>query len=216
MCGGFVVAYTTAKIDSADTKKRQFISHLAYNLGRITSYVIIGVIFGALGSIFIWNKIAMGSFYIVIGIFMILMGYSLMGKIRFLTSIESSLATSSFVKKAFSKLIHSKSLTSFFLLGMLNGFLPCGLVYFFAATAASTTSPFWGGVVMLIFGLSTIPALLGFGLFVGYFKNTSFREMMIKLASIVIMLFGVYMIYKGYWFITDPNASIHTCHKIPK
>ena len=207
-----MVAYTTAKIDPSKGKLYQFLSHLAYNLGRITSYVIIGVIFGALGSIFIWNKVTMGSFYIVIGIFMILMGYSLMGKIKFLTSIESSLATSSFVKKAFSKLIHSKSLSSFFLLGMLNGFLPCGLVYFFAASAASTASPFWGGVVMLVFGLSTIPALLGFGLFVGYFKNTSFRNIMIKLASLVIMGFGFYMIHKGYWFITDPNASIHTCH----
>ena len=212
MCGGFVVAYTTAKIDPSKSKFSQLLSHLAYNSGRITSYVIIGVIFGMLGSIFIWNKITMGSFYIVIGIFMILMGYSLMGKIRFLTSIESSLATSSFVKKAFSKLIHSKSLISFFFLGMLNGFLPCGLVYFFAASAASTTSAFWGGIVMLIFGLSTVPVLLGFGLFVGYFKNISFRETMIKLASIVIMAFGIYMIYKGYWFITDPHASIHTCH----
>ncbi|NPA81715.1 MAG: sulfite exporter TauE/SafE family protein, partial [Epsilonproteobacteria bacterium] len=93
MCGGFVVAYTTAKIDPSKGKLYQFLSHLAYNIGRITSYVIIGVIFGALGSIFIWNKVTMGSFYIVIGIFMILMGYSLMGKIKFLTSIESSLAT---------------------------------------------------------------------------------------------------------------------------
>ncbi len=212
MCGGFVVAYTTAKVDSSKSKAYQFLSHLFYNFGRIASYVIIGVIFGALGSIFIWSKTTMGSFYIIIGIFMILMGYSLMGKIKFLTSIESSLATSSFVKRAFSKLIHSKSLSSFFLLGMLNGFLPCGFVYFFAASAASTASPFWGGVVMLVFGLSTIPALLSFGLFVGYFKNTSFREIMIKLASLVIMGFGLYMIHKGYWFITDPNASIHTCH----
>jgi sulfite exporter TauE/SafE len=212
MCGGFIVAYTSAKVDSSYSRFYQFVCHLAYNTGRILSYVLIGIVFGFIGSIFIFTKTMMGSMYIAIGILMFLMGLSLMGKIRFLTSIESSFATSSLMKRAFSFLIRSKSLSSFFLLGVLNGFLPCGLVYFFAASAASTASPFWGGVVMLIFGLSTVPILLSFGFFVGFLKSVNFRELMIKLASFAIMGFGVYMIHKGYWFITDPLASIHTCH----
>jgi len=213
MCGGFIVAYTAAKIDASKSKTYQFICHFLYNLGRVTSYVIIGVAFGLLGSIFVFNHVSMGALNLIIGIFMFFMGLSLMGKIKFLTSIESSLASSSVVKVLFSKLIHSKSLPSFFFLGMLNGFLPCGLVYFFAASAASTGSPFWGGVVMLIFGLSTIPVLLGLGFVVGSLKSSRFRQIMIQLASFVIIAFGVYMIYKGYWFITDPNATYHDCCK---
>jgi sulfite exporter TauE/SafE len=212
MCGGFVVAYTSAKVDTTWGKPHQSIAHLLYNLGRVTSYIFIGMIFGYIGSIFIFSKELMGSFYIVIGILMILMGLSLMGKIRFLTSIESSIGTSNFFKESFSKLIRSKSIGSFYLLGMLNGFLPCGLVYFFAASAAATASPFWGAITMGVFGLMTIPSLLAFGILVGFLKNISFREIMIKLASFVIIGFGLYMIYKGYWFITDPLASIHTCH----
>ncbi len=214
MCGGFIVAYTAAKIDASKSKSYQFICHLLYNLGRITSYTIVGVIFGLLGSVFVFNHISMGLLNLIIGIFMVIMGFSLMGKIKFLTSIEVSLAGSSAVKKLFSKLIHSKSLPSFFFLGMLNGFLPCGLVYFFAASAASTGSPFWGGVVMLIFGLSTIPVLLGLGFIVGSLKSSSFRQTMIQIASFVIIAFGFYMIYKGYWFITDPNATFHDCCKV--
>lgn len=212
MCGGFVVAYSSAKIDPSFNKIAQYLAHLVYNLGRITSYALIGAFFGLIGSIFVMTKVVMGSFYVFIGLMMILMGLSLFGKVRFLTSIESSIATSSFVKSAFSKLIRSKSLGSFYLLGALNGFLPCGLVYFFAATAASTGSPFWGAIVMVVFGLSTLPAMIGFGVIIGFLKGSFFREIMIKLASAVIVGFGIYMIYKGYWFISDPAASIHTCH----
>ncbi len=198
MCGGFIVAYSSAKIDTKSTKAKQFFSHLAYNLGRVTSYVILGMIFGYLGSVISFSQKSTGYFYFFVGIFMVLMGLSLMGKIRFLTSLEVSLATNSFVKKAFSFLIHSKSIYSFFGLGALNGLLPCGLVYFFAVSAAATSSVFWGGVTMFIFGISTIPALLSFGFIIGFLKESSFREVMIKLASVVIILYGIYISYLGY------------------
>ncbi len=203
MCGGFIVAYSSSKIDAKSSKFRQFVSHAFYSLGRITSYVLIGMASGALGSVVAFSKTSMGYFYFFIGIFMILMGLSLMGKIRFLTSLESSLATNSFVKDIFSFLIHSKSIYSFYGLGMLNGFLPCGLVYFFAVSAATTGSIFWGGVTMLIFGLSTMPALLGFGYIVGFLKGSSFREVMIKIASVVIILYGIYMSYLGYMSVVN-------------
>lgn len=198
MCGGFVVAYSSAKIDVKQSKILQFISHLFYNLGRVSAYAILGGIFGYLGSVISFSREATGYFYFVIGIVMVLMGLSLMGKIKFLTSLESSLATSSFVKKSFSKLVHSKSLFSFYGLGVLNGFLPCGLVYFFAVSAAATGSIFWGAVTMIVFGLSTIPALLGFGYIIGFLKSGNFREFMIKIASLVIIAYGIYMSYTGY------------------
>jgi sulfite exporter TauE/SafE len=100
-------------------------------------------------------------------------------------------------QKSFKKLIASNSLTSFYLLGMLNGLLPCGFVYFFAITAASTGSVIYGALVMLIFGLSTIPALFSLGFFVGLFKQSEFRNLMIKLASIAVILYGIYIIYLG-------------------
>ena len=212
MCGGFVIAYTTAKVDPTKGKLWGGAAHLAYNLGRVTSYMIIGAVFGYLGSIMLISKTLHGSLYLLIGVFMILMGLSLSGNLKFLTSIEANISKLPFFKEAFSRLIHSKSLTSFFLLGMLNGFLPCGLVYFFAASAAATGSPFWGAVVMLIFGLSTIPVMFSLGTVAGFLKSSSFRLLMIKLASIIIVLYGIYLIYKGYWFITNPDASIHTCH----
>ncbi len=212
MCGGFVIAYTAAKIEPATPRGRQFVYHLAYNLGRISSYALIGALFGFLGGILLISPLTQGILYLAVGIFMVLMGFSLLGNLKFLNSIEVSLTRYSFFKRLFSKLIHSKSMPSFFFLGMLNGFLPCGLVYFFAASAAATASPFWGAVVMIIFGLSTVPVMLGLGTVAGFLKSSRFRTVMIKLASVVIVLYGIYIVYKGYWFIFDPAASIHTCH----
>jgi sulfite exporter TauE/SafE len=95
---------------------------------------------------------------------------------------------------------------------MLNGFLPCGLVYFFAASSAVTASVLWGGVTMAIFGIATVPSLLTFGVLVGFMKDTTKRQIMLKISSYMIILFSFYMLHKGYWFLTDPFASIHTCH----
>lgn len=207
MCGGFIVAYSSSKIDAKSSKSKQFISHLFYSLGRVTSYVFIGMISGYLGSVISFSQTSTGYFLFAIGAFMILMGLSLMGQIRFLTSLESSIATNPIVKKIFSSLIHSKSIYSFYGLGMLNGFLPCGLVYFFAVSAAATGSIFYGGITMLIFGLSTIPSLLGFGYIIGFLKGSGFREIMIRLASVVIILYGIYIAYLGYMSVIKGLAK---------
>lgn len=87
---------------------------------------------------------------------------------------------------------------SFYGLGVLNGFLPCGLVYFFLASAAASGSALWGAVIMLIFGLSTVPALLGLGFMVGFLHGNGLRETMIKLASFIVIAYGIYMAYLGY------------------
>lgn len=193
-----MVAYTSAKINPDSSVPSQLVAHLFYNFGRVSSYVLLGMAFGALGEMIGFSQKSMGYVYFVVGLLMILMGLSLMGKIKFLTSIESSLASLSIVKQLFGQLIRSSSLASFYGLGVLNGFLPCGLVYFFAASAVATASWFWGGVVMLIFGLSTIPALLGFGYLVGFLKGSGFREVMIKIAGVLIIGYGGYMSYLGF------------------
>ncbi|AHJ13899.1 sulfite exporter TauE/SafE family protein [Sulfurospirillum multivorans] len=198
MCGGFVMAYSSAKIDTSASSLRQFFAHLSYNLGRISSYTFLGMIFGVIGSVFTFSSHLNGYFYFAIGILMVLMGLSMMGKIKFLTSLEATIAFNPFIKTLFSKLIHSKTMASFYGLGVLNGFLPCGLVYFFLAAAATSGSLLGGGLIMALFGLATMPAMLGLGFVVGFLKGSGFREVMIKIASLIIMGYGIYMAYLGY------------------
>ncbi len=169
-----------------------------YNMGRVSSYVFLGALFGFLGNILSFSAQSSGYFYFIIGIVMVLMGLSLMGKIKFLTSLESSLAFNPSIKKLFSKLIHSKSYISFYGLGILNGFLPCGLVYFFLASAAASGSVWRGALTMAIFGFSTVPALFGLGFMVGFLHENGLRDIMIKLASLIVIAYGIYMAYMGY------------------
>jgi sulfite exporter TauE/SafE len=205
MCGGFVIAYTTAKVDAEWSKSHQMIAHLLYSLGRVTSYMIIGAIFGYLGQKIGFSMTTKGVLFIAVGLLMLLIGLSLIGKIKFLNSIESSIAQSSLFSKLFKQVIHAKSLRSFYLMGMLNGFIPCGLVYFFATAAIVAGSALQGAIVMGIFGVATIPAMLGVGIFSSLIKGSSYRQLVIKIAAVLVMLFGLFTAYKGYMMIQHPE-----------
>jgi len=211
MCGGIVLAYSTIKIDPKRSKISQGIAHLLYSFGRVFTYTILGGLFGSLGGVVLFSNNANGILLIVAGIAMILAGLSLLGKIKFLTLIEHSFSSSSIYKNAFKSVLNSKSNFSFFILGMLNGLLPCGFVYFFAITAASTANPLYGALVMFIFGLSTIPAMFGLGFLATLTSATSFRNMMVSLASIAVVLYGAYTIYNGYTYISNPHKTLRDC-----
>jgi sulfite exporter TauE/SafE len=197
MCGGIVIAYSSTKVQAQWSKQKQSVAHLFYSIGRVVTYMILGAVFGLIGSVVTFNDTTNGLLLFITGFIMLLVGASLLGKLKFLTLIEHSISKQAWYQKSFKRLIASNSLSSFYLLGMLNGLLPCGFVYFFAITAASTASAVYGALVMLIFGLSTIPALFSLGFFVGLFKQSEFRDLMIKLASIAVIIYGIYIIYLG-------------------
>jgi sulfite exporter TauE/SafE len=211
MCGGLIIAYSSKKINNKWSKQKQILAHLLYSFGRISTYVIMGAIFGFLGGVVMFNNLTNGLLMSFAGLVMVLTGLSLGGQLKFLTIIEHSILNKPWYQQLFKQHLNNQTFISFFILGMLNGLLPCGLVYFFAITAASTASAFWGAIVMFIFGISTIPALFSLGFFVGLFKNTSFRNMMIRLASISVILFGIYTFYQGYLYIKYPQKKIFAC-----
>ena len=212
MCGGIVIAYSSTKIDTKWKGTTQTLAHIFYSFGRITTYTILGFIFGSIGSVISFSNIANGVLLLIAGIFMVLVGVSISGKIRFLTIIEHSIQNSSWYHRYFRQLLQSKDLSSFYLLGLLNGLLPCGFVYFFAITSASMANGFDGAMVMFIFGLSTVPAMFSLGFFVGIFKKNAIRNMMITIASISVIVYGTYTIYNGYGYIQNPNKSLVDCH----
>ncbi len=197
MCGGIVMAYSAKMIDPNTSKISQGLAHLLYSLGRVTTYTSLGALFGFLGGVITYSSTANGILLIVTGLLMFLAGLSLLGKLKFLTLIEHSLSSSMIYKQTFHKILNSKSNSSFFILGMLNGLLPCGFVYFFAITAASTAQPLYGAFVMFIFGLSTIPAMFSLGFIASLARATKFRAMMMNIASLSVLVYGAFTIYNG-------------------
>ncbi|WP_457594075.1 sulfite exporter TauE/SafE family protein [Hydrogenimonas sp.] len=214
MCGGFVLAYTAAKVDTQWSASRQFLAHLLYSFGRVTSYMVVGAVFGFLGQKVGFDMTAKGVLFIVVGFLMLLIGLSLIGKIRFLNSIESSIARSTLFGRLIKAAIHSKTLASFYFMGMLNGFIPCGLVYFFATAAIVAGSALKGALVMGVFGIATIPAMLGVGIFSSFIKGSSYRMLVIKIAAVIVMLFGLFTIYKGYVMIVHPQMMMQKMQKL--
>lgn len=205
MCGGIVVAYTSSKIDPKIAYIQQTASHLAYNFGRVTTYTILGAIFGYIGSILAFTPTTKGLLFVITGTLMILAGLSLIGKIKILNSAEWSVSKYTWYKNSFKKLISSKSYRSFYLLGLLNGIIPCGLVYSFAIFAASTATPWGGALVMATFGLATIPALFFLGFITKFLQKGNLRATMMKLAALLVIVYGVFTLTKGYKFITHPE-----------
>lgn len=209
MCGGIVIAYTSTKVQSRWSRAKQATAHLIYAAGRIFTYVLMGVLFGALGGVVTLTPYGNGTLLLFAGIVMILAGISLLGKIRFLSVIEHSLSHLPWYQKAFRGLMQQHHWRSFFLLGMLNGLLPCGFVYFFAVAAAGSGSAEQGALIMLVFGLSTLPALFGLGFFVGLFQKFGFRNAMIRIAAVAVIAYGVMTLYYAVRFYQNPgDASV--------
>lgn len=203
MCGGFIVAYSSTKIDASMSRGAQLLRHGAYNLGRISSYVVLGMIFGGLGSLFLITPAFHGTLFILAGALMIVTALGMFGLSSLLHVLERSFSNFSLFKTLFSRLIKSKSIGSFFALGIMNGFFPCGFVFFFAAKAAASASILTGGMVMGAFGLATVPALLALGQSVSFFKEIAFRQTMNRIAALAILIYGLYSVYYGLAYFVD-------------
>jgi len=219
MCGGIVLAYSSSKIQETDSYFRQTFSHLSYNLGRVTTYAFIGALFGLLGQTLSFTPTTKGILFILTGVLMILAALSLLGKLNFLNKLEVSFSKYAWYQKIFRKLISSKSFGSFYLLGVLTGMIPCGLVYSFAIIAASTASPLWGAIVMASFGLATIPALFFLGFVTKFLQQGSLRGTMMKIAGLLVIFYGVFTLYKGYNFVAHPEkmkAMMKSMRETPK
>jgi len=205
MCGGIVAIYSArrpafAPIDRASVGwKARAISLLPVHTGRITTYTILGAAMGLVGSLieqvggFVGYQ---GLLSILVGVAMFLIGLSLMGV---LPSIEGVIASATHSASPLSRmrgLFGSANVWSNVTLGLLWGLLPCGLVFAMLVNAASTETIWGGALTMIAFGLGTIPTLLGFGL-VSNAIAPQLRGNLMKVAAIIVLLFGVQAILRG-------------------
>ncbi|MBD5165374.1 sulfite exporter TauE/SafE family protein [Helicobacter sp.] len=212
MCGGIVLAFSGKLANNNASKGRLVGFHLLYNLGRVSTYVLLGAFVGALGSMFSLNGTLRGVLFLITGVLMVLAGLSLFGKLKFLTLLEHSVQNSKWYQTRFQNALNLQSPLSLYLLGILNGLLPCGFVYAFLFIAASSASVFKGALVMLIFGIATIVPLLIFGLLANtILYKPLVRKFAMNLAAIAIVVFGALMIEKGVKFLQNPEMT-HKMH----
>lgn len=195
MCGGIVLAYSQG-LQGGFAKK--IAGHLLYNFGRISTYCIIGVACAYLGAKFSISDAARGGIFIIVGFLMILFGVGYFCKPKILFFLEPNMGNFSLFKKAFGFFIKRKSVFSVYFLGLLNGAIPCGIVYFFAMNAAISDSILGAVKIMLIFGIATMIPMLILGVFSSILTLTKFKNIIMKISAILIVLFGIWTIFRGF------------------
>jgi uncharacterized protein len=205
MCGGIVGIYSArqAALPSASGSQpgllARVVSFLPLHLGRITTYTFFGALIGLAGSLL--DQVSgmlgwQGAFSVLVGLAMLLVSLSLMGV---LPPIEMALASMTGGNSPMGRmrgLFGKRSFLATLTLGILWGFLPCGLVFAMLVLAARTQTILGGALTMLAFGLGTIPTLLGFGL-AANLLSPKLRGRLQTFAALLILLFAVQTILRG-------------------
>lgn len=202
MCGGIVGALAVA---AGGPLRFRLLSQLGYNLGRITTYTLLGAAVAAIGAAFdptglkavsFWFFVAVNLMVALIGLGSAL-GFSPLG----LNALEGSGAR--FFARPLRRLVGHPFAS--YPLGVLLGFMPCGLVYAPLMVAAGSGTPLKGGAIMAALGAGTLPLLFLFGTASGAI-SVRLRAVMFRLAGVAIFAMGAYGLWRA-WSRACPHCN---------
>ena len=198
MCGGIVTALSLGLPEDQRAARWRYL--LAYNLARVSSYAIAGALFGGVGWLAShWSGLHQVQIVLqgVAALFMIALGLYLAGWWQGLAQVENiggRLWTH--VEPLGRRFLPVRTPAQAFLLGMIWGWLPCGLVYSVLVWSISTADPLYGAALLLSFGLGTLPNLLAMG-FVAERLSARVRDPRVRRsAGLLVMGFGLYALYQ--------------------
>ncbi len=192
MCGPIVLALPT-KINSRNIAF--ILKRLLYNVGRVTTYFLIGLLAGYVGqSVKLWGFQQVLS--ILIGVIILLWVFIPKTYHKIITDLQIIKKGFRLLQNSIGRLFTKQNFLSFYIIGILNGFLPCGFVYMGAAGAASTGNYFSGSLYMVLFGLGTVPALFVLSIFGKYF-NQSLRNKFNKSVPYFAVILALLFILRG-------------------
>lgn len=186
MCGPIVLALPDM---NASPKILFYIGRIFYNFGRVITYVILGFVFGALGQV-----ISLAGFQSALSI---VLGVLVIASLFFPLSKSTDFFTNNTLwRSTLGKLFRKKSYSALTGIGLLNGFLPCGLVYTALAGASASGDILYGGIFMLMFGLGTIPALMILSLF-GKQTTVNWQGLIKRALPAMALILGSLLILRG-------------------
>ena len=183
---------------------------ITYHLGRLTAYSVIGLIFGLLGRGFLLAGIQQKT-SVFIGIMMILIVLipeRIFSKYNFSKPVYKIISN---IKSSLGNQFKKKSYKSLFTIGLLNGFLPCGMVYVALFGAIAMQSASFGVLYMLLYGLGTIP-LMTVVVYINALLKLPFRNQIQTIIPYVTVIIGVLFILRGLGlgisYVSPSNMSL--------
>jgi sulfite exporter TauE/SafE len=189
MCGPLALALPVQHYSGI----QKYTGIFLYNLGRAMTYAIMGLIFGLIGHQFrLWGFQQMIS--IAAGVFLLLFVFS---RFSFTKKFAWLNRLNSIVQQKLAGLLStSKNQYSLLSIGLLNGLLPCGLVYVGIASATATMDPLRGTLLMFFFGLGTFPVMAGL-MILGHRISIGARQRMNKAIPYVVSIMAIMLIVRG-------------------
>ncbi len=185
MCGGIMLSQSLSK--ESRNKFEAIQPALLYNTGRVISYTILGGLIGALGSVFSLSIVAKAAMQIFAGVFMIMMGFNMAG---FSAFRKFQIKLPHFACKA------KSGSGSPFIVGLLNGLMPCGPLQTMQLFALGTGSAAKGALAMFVFSLGTVPLMLTFGALSGLLSK-GYTKKILKFSGVLIIALGLIMGNRG-------------------
>ena len=183
---------------------------ITYHIGKLTAYGTLGLIFGLLGRSFYLAGMQQ-QLSIIVGILMILVAVipeRIFAKYNFSKPIYRVITK---VKSSLGQQFKNKSYKSLFTIGLLNGFLPCGMVYVAIFGAIAMQSVSLGVLYMLLFGIGTIPMLTAV-IYISNVLSFSFRGTLQKIIPVVAVVIGMLFIIRGLGldipYLSPSNMSL--------
>lgn len=200
MCGGIVSAISMSRQQQVQSSMGVYIRWLlAYNTGRLISYTLAGALMGGVGWIVsYWSAIRelQLGLQLFAAIIMILLGLYISGWWMILVHVEKMGAMLwRYLEPLGKNFLPLKNQRQALMLGLFWGWLPCGLVYSVLIWAIASGSFWEGALLMLFFGLGTLPNLLAMGMFASQLRQWVAKKWLRQLAGGTIISFGVWGVY---------------------
>lgn len=192
MCGGLAISQTFNKASCLrrETTREKILPSLIYNTGRLISYTILGGIVGGIGSIISLSGQFKGTVAVIAGLLMVIMGLNMLNISPLLRKINIRLP------RVFPFNNLSNKSKSPFIVGLLNGFMPCGPLQTMQLYALGTGSILKGSLSMFAFALGTMPLMTA----LGYLTNILSRKItnkFLKLSAVLVIVLGLIMASRG-------------------
>lgn len=191
MCGPLMLAVPLPTSE----RSKVLLQMLVYHSGRILTYSALGVLFGLLGKGVVVAGLQQ-TVSVLAGFFMIAMAFVAWRMERLITALPGFGTFTRSVQRSMGKLMKAHPGGVPFSLGLLNGLLPCGMVYAALAGAITTTNSLEGGLFMATFGLGTLPLLL-LATTLGRSFSKDIRAKMKVLQPLLLSLVGLLLIQRG-------------------
>lgn len=195
MCGGITLSQCIPVKEKTETQGlfSTIKPTLLYNLGRVSAYTAVGFLVGALGSVITISNMLQGLLKLAAGLLMLIMGFNMLGIFPGLRRLNVHMP------RSFGRFVNKRRAdgTNPFVVGILNGLMPCGPLQAMQIYALSTGSPLTGALSMLLFSLGTVPLMFGLGA-LGSALGKRFSKKAMTAGAVLVAVMGLSMFSQGW------------------